>query len=46
MPSIVLNEPGVKIVQDSTSLTIGDSVKIVVSDHVCWDTVAMGSDSV
>ena len=31
MPSIVLNEPGVKIVQDSTSLTIGDSVKIVVS---------------
>ena len=31
MPPIVLNEPGVRIVQESNSLTIGDSVKIVVS---------------
>ena len=31
MPPIILDEPGVRIVQDSNSLTIGDSVRIVVS---------------
>lgn len=31
MPPIALDDPGVRIVQEGNSLTIGDSVKIVVS---------------